>query len=265
MKFVDSHAHLTSDTLYPQVDALLSRAKTAGLSAVVNICTNTETLQRGLLLSKKYPWVYNAAATTPHDVATEGENVFSFMEQHALQGHLIAVGETGLDYYYHHSPIDTQKHFLKRYLKLALKSHLPVIIHCREAFTDLFHILDTEYMVAGHHGPGVLHCFTGNLSEAAEVIKRGWYLSLSGILTFKKSETLRAVAKMVPLDRLLVETDAPYLAPQSRRGSTNEPSFLPETIQAIANAKDIGMDDVASATLANAERFFSFDSKQQTD
>lgn len=257
MKFIDSHAHLTSDALYPHIDSLVERARNAGAIAIINICTDAITLERGLILSKQIPWIYNAAATTPHDVKEEGEQMFSIMEQQAKSRNLVAVGETGLDYHYEHSPKAIQKQFLKRYLKLALETQLPVIIHCREAFADLFEILDAEYRIQGGYGPGILHCFTGDLAEAEQVLERGWYLSLSGIVTFKKSETLRAVAKRVPLDRLLVETDAPYLAPQNRRGAINEPSFLPEIICAIAKEKEIPSEQVAEAILANAKKIFN--------
>lgn len=257
MKFVDSHAHITSNEVFPEVDALLSRANAAGVSQIINICTDPVTLERGLELASKYPWIHNAAATTPHDVEAEGESVFSLMEKHARQGDLVAIGETGLDYFHHHSPPDIQKHFLRRYLHLALECRLPVIIHCREAFADFFEILDAEYTVGGKHAPGVLHCFTGSVAETEEVIKRGWYLSLSGIVTFKKSEELRAVAKMVPLDQLVIETDTPYLAPQSHRGKTNEPAFLPETAHVIASCRNISIEELANATTANALRLFN--------
>lgn len=256
MTFIDSHAHLTS-TVYPQVDALLARAQEAGISAIVNICTDHETLERGIALRQHYPWVYNTAATTPHDVEKEGEAEFDKIARHAREGDLVAIGETGLDYHYQHSPKETQQHFLRRYLKLALECRLPVVIHCRDAFADFFSILDEEYRDA----PGVLHCFTGTLAEAQQVIERGWYLSLSGIVTFKKSEELREVVKIVPRDRLLIETDTPYLAPQSKRGKQNEPAFLPETAACIAAARGISVEQIAQIITENAKRLFgiSFD------
>lgn len=256
MNFIDSHAHLTSDSIFSTIGEILERAKNQGITHIVNICTDALTLERGLALAQKYPWVYNAAATTPHDVEKEGELLFPLMEKQAKSGVLAAVGETGLDYFYEHSPKDLQQHFLRRYLRLALECRLPIIIHCREAFKDLFAILDAEYMVNGKHAPGVLHCFTGTIAEAEEVLKRGWYVSLSGIVTFKKSADLLETAKLIPLDRLLIETDAPYLAPQSHRGKVNEPSYLPETAAVIAKAKGIAVEEVAMATSANARHLF---------
>ena len=174
------------------------------------------------------------------------------MAHHARNGDLVAVGETGLDYHYTHSKRETQQQFLRRYLALALECNLPVIIHCREAFADLFAILDDAY----GSSKGVLHCFTGTCDEARAVIARGWCLSLSGIVTFKKSEQLRAVAKETPLTQLLIETDTPYLAPQSRRGQPNEPAYLEETAQMIADIKGIPLKEVAEQTRHNAEALF---------
>lgn len=251
MKFIDSHAHLTSDSVYEHVDQVMMNAQLAGISSIVNVCTNAETLWRGLELKKRYPWVYNAAATHPHDVDKEGALLFETMAQHARSGYLIAVGETGLDYHYEHSSRKQQQIFLRRYLSLAAECRLPVIIHCREAFADFFSILDEADPV-----PGVLHCFTGSLAEAQEVIKRGWFISFSGIVTFKKSEELREAARIVPLDKLLIETDSPFLAPQSRRGKPNEPSYLPEIAAAIAQAREMSVEDVSKATSNNARCLF---------
>lgn len=246
MQFFDSHAHISS---LPDAEETLARAKKENVTHILNICTDKETLEKGILLAKKHLHIMNAGATTPHDVATEGELFFPLFEKAARSKELVAVGETGLDYHYEHSPIDLQKQFLVKYLLLAAETKLPVIFHCREAFSDLFSIVDYEYPKTA---PAILHCFTGSVQEAEEVLKRGWFLSLSGIVTFKKSETLREVAKMVPLSQLLIETDTPYLAPQSQRGKQNEPAFIVETARYIANLKNISLEEVAKATFENA-------------
>ncbi len=256
IQYIDSHAHLSSPQIWPEVDEILDRAKKNGVEKIINICTDADTLEKGLKLSQKYPWIFNTAATTPHDVEKEGELYFSLMEKHAKSGALVAVGETGLDYFYEHSPREIQKEIFIKYLHLALESHLPVVIHCREAFKDFFEIIDKEYKIDHRNAPGVLHCFTGTVSEAEEVIKRGWYLSLSGIVTFKKSDALRDVAKIVPIEQLLIETDSPYLAPQAHRGKRNEPAFLPETAQFIADLKEISIKELAAAAFNNAKKLF---------
>jgi TatD DNase family protein len=250
---IDSHAHLTSDALFDEANTLIERAKESGLTHIVNICTDLPTLERGLKLAEENPFIVNTAATTPHDVLKEGESFFPHVEKHAHN--LVAIGETGLDYYYEHSPKDTQKKFFIRYLHLAKKLKKPVVIHCRDAFDDFFEIVDAEY----GKNPLILHCFTGTLEEAKQVLKRGYYLSLSGIVTFKKSLELKEVAKITPLNQLLIETDAPYLAPNSRRGKRNEPSYIKETAEHIASLKGIPVEELIQATATNAKSIFNLD------
>lgn len=252
--YFDSHAHLTSSEMMVDIEAVMGRALSSGVTSILNICTTAEELSEGLVLSQSHPAVRLAAATPPHTVSSDGEQDFSVFEEAARKKQLAAIGETGLDYHYLHSPKEIQKNFLKIYLCLAAETTLPVIFHCREAFADLFAIVDAELP---KENVAILHCFTGTLREAKQVIERGWYLSLSGIVTFKKSEVLREVAKFVPLNQLLIETDAPYLAPQKRRGKRNEPAFLPETAACIAEAKAITLEEVARVTKQNAEKIFS--------
>ena len=179
--------------------------------------------------------------------------VFPLVAKSAREGKLVAIGETGLDYHYEHSPRELQKEHLLRYAALAKECGLPLIFHCREAFADLFSFVDAAY----GEGPALLHCFTGSEEEARGVIERGWLLSLSGIVTYKRSEELRAVAREVPLSHLVIETDSPYLAPQSKRGKTNEPAYIGETAALIALVKGIAVEEVIEATRENAIRFFS--------
>jgi TatD DNase family protein len=252
--FIDTHCHITSDALYPFADALLHKAKNEGVDAIVNICTDISSLERGIKLKERYPWIYNTAATTPHDVEVEGELFFPKVREAIKKKHLVAIGETGLDYFYEHSNKALQQEFLSRYFVLAKEESLPLIFHCRDAFEDLFSMADEQYQ----NRPAVLHCFTGGISEARKVLDRGWYISLSGIVTFKKSELLREVAHFVPIDRLFIETDAPYLAPQSHRGKQNEPSFISETAALIAHVKNISIQELAIVTSQSAKAFFSF-------
>lgn len=241
---VDSHAHITSEELFPDVEGILQRAREAGVVRIVNIATDAKTLERGLALAEKYPdFVFNTAATTPHDV--EKEDMFALVKEAA--GKLVAIGETGLDYHYEHSPRELQKKFLGKYIELAKETNLPVVIHCRDAFEDLF-TFDIP--------SAVLHCFTGGLKEAEAALKRGWYISFSGIVTFKKSVELRAVLKEVPLEKILIETDAPYLAPQAKRGKVNEPSFIGEVAEVIAAVKNVSLREVCEMTTKNGCEFF---------
>ncbi len=256
MTLVDSHAHLTSDDLYPEIDQLLARAKSVGVETVVNICTNKSTLERGIQVRKGYPNFYNVASTTPHDVHIEGEEVFPLIEKVAREKQIVAVGETGLDYYYWKETREIQIHYFKKYLALARECDLPIVIHCRDAFEDLFEVLEAHYSEGGRWLPGVLHCFTGTVEEAKVLIEKGWNISFSGIVTYKKSEELREVARLVPLEQMFIETDSPYLAPQPVRGKRNEPSYLPDTAKVLAELRGLSFDDFAAITSQNAKKFF---------
>jgi len=253
MIITDSHAHLTSTALLPQVDQILEHAKVASVCRIVNICTDEQTLLDGLTLAARTNLVFNAAATTPHDVAKEGASFFPFVEKAAKEKKLVAIGETGLDYFYEHSPREQQQEYLIRYFALAQDTGLPLIIHCRDAFSDLFRLADAHYK-----GPLLLHCFTGTQEEAKEGIARGWKISMSGILTYKKSQELRDVAVIIPNENLFIETDAPFLAPQSKRGQQNQPAFIVETLQTLADLKKVSLQEMATITTENAMQFFSF-------
>jgi len=251
MHLFDSHAHLTSEELKPHLPEILQRARDKGVDRIINICTDLASLRAGLMLQEE--GVFHAGATTPHDVEKEGIAHFPYFVEAAEQKQLVAIGETGLDYHYQHSDPKLQQKFLVRYLHLAARVQLPVIFHCREAFHDLFAIVDAEYP---KHMPAVLHCFTGNRKEAEGVLSRGWYLSLSGIVTFPKSDELRSIAKEIPLEQLLIETDAPFLAPQKMRGKRNEPAFLEETAACIAAIRGVPMSTIAQKTRTNGIRLF---------
>ncbi|MBS0635020.1 MAG: TatD family hydrolase [Verrucomicrobia bacterium] len=247
---IDAHAHLTHDVELPL--ALLERAKDAGVVGIINVCTGTDDLMRGLSLAKTChaPKIYTVAAQTPHDALHEDEEFFRAVEEHAQS--LVAIGEIGLDYHYDFAPKDKQKALFVRYLKLASTLKLPVVIHCREAFYDLADIIDAtapELKV-------MLHCFTGTLEEAKEAVRRGWYVSMSGIVTFPKSTSLQDVARFVPDDNLLIETDSPYLAPQGHRGKTNEPAFLGATAKFVANLRGVPVESLVEITTRNVKRLF---------
>ncbi len=246
-RLFDSHAHLSSAELYPRIDEIMSK----GVYDVINICTDKETMESGLELVKRYARVRNAGATTPHYGLTEHDPMFDLFANLAREQKLVAIGETGLEYFLPGLDHNLQKKYLVRYLHLAEECKLPVIFHCRDAFVDLFEI------TKGLKQKAILHCFTGTIEEAEKVLERGWYLSLSGIVTFKKSAPLREVAKMVPMKQLLIETDAPYLAPQSKRGQMNEPAFIEETARIIAEIKGVSFDAIARSTFENASCVFS--------
>lgn len=252
--YIDSHAHLSSEELFSFSEELIKRALSAGVEAIVNICTDAATLEKGLILKQKHPEIFLTASSTPQDGGEEADLFFLEVKKAALAKQLVAIGETGLDYYYDNISKEEQKKHLVNYFHLAKQTKLPLIFHCREAFSDLFTFAKAEYS----QGPALLHCFTGTLEEAKKVLDLGWLISFSGIVTFKKSEALREVVKYVPLDRMVIETDAPYLAPNSKRGKVNEPSFIIETAEVIAKVKQVSLEVVANHTAENTKAFFSF-------
>lgn len=257
MRFFDTHAHIASEELYPEADQLIKEALSSNVQAIVNIATDRLSLERGLLLSTKHPQViFNTAAVTPHDSGSFSEDTFAAFKEAALGGKLVAVGESGLDYHYMHSSKETQKNVFSKHLSLALEAKLPIVIHCRDAFQDLFEVLDREFLPGSSFHPGIMHCFTGTLEEAEEAISRGFCISFSGIVTFKKSVLLQEIARKVPLDYLLIETDSPYLAPEPFRGKTNQPAFVVKTAELIASLKGISLEELAEKTWENSRRVF---------
>lgn len=250
--YFDSHAHLSAPPLLEEVSSLLQRAELARVHRIVTICTDTESLEQGLILHEKYPWVYVAAALPPHDIDSYCPSFFELLSQKAKEKKLVAIGETGLDYFYQNLDKKKQKEALSFHFSLAKETDLPVVFHCREAFLDLWEEADRQYQ--GREA--LVHCFTGNLEEAKGCLDRGWYLSFSGIVTFKKSSLLQEVASYVPLNRILLETDSPYLAPEKRRGQRNEPSFIGEIGEKIAALKGVSVEAVAEATSHNASSFY---------
>jgi TatD DNase family protein len=247
---IDSHAHLTYDKSL-DIPAILARAKSEGISHIINICSDQHALSAGILLKETYPYIYNTAAVAPHDVK-DGEKFWPSVEKYAKANMLIAIGETGLDYYYHKDTKDLQIEFLKKHIDLAHHTKLPFSIHCREAFDDLFAIFTGHFNI-----PSILHCFTGSLDEAKKTLDKGWYISFSGIITYKNSGPLQEVVRYVPLNRMVLETDSPYLAPQKFRGKKNEPAFLIETAKQVALLKNEKVEEVIHQTSINAKKIFN--------
>ena len=249
---IDTHCHLTCDELYVDICNILQRAKDANVEAIFNIATDEKSLYRGLEIANSYSWIRNIAAATPHDVDTIGDDFFLIVEKMAKEKRLIGIGETGLDYHYEYSNRITQKKHLRKYIELAIDTNLPLIIHCREAFDDLIQILG-EYP---DQKKILLHCFTGTLTEALRLVDMGVYISFSGIVTYKKSIDLQTTCKSIPKELIVVETDAPYLAPQSKRGKKNEPAYIKETVEKIAEIHQLPVDEIIKITSNNAKKLF---------
>jgi TatD DNase family protein len=248
----DSHAHLSF--LEDEVSSVLDRAQTAHVTRIMNVAVDQASFEKGLFFQKEFPHIelFLAAATTPHDVRSFQDPFFLQVQQAAKQKQIKAIGECGLEYFHSPETKHSQQEIFRRYAELAIEENLPLIVHCREAFTDFLHLLN-EFPTTLR---GVLHCFTGTYKEAKILLDRGWYISFSGIITYPKSIALQEVLQKIPLNQILVETDSPYLAPQNHRGKKNEPSFLPEIVAKIASLKQISFDEVATTTYQNASQLF---------
>jgi len=252
---IDSHCHLEYDTLSADADGTMARAKAAGVDYCVTIGTKLSTFPKTLAIAERYTNVWCSIGVHPHHAAEEPlAGAAPLMEKTKLPK-VIGVGETGLDYFYDRSPRDQQIAVFRAHIDAARQAKLPLIIHTRDAEDDTIAIL-TEEMDKGAF-TGVLHCFTGTGRLAEAGVELGLYVSASGIITFKNSEALRQVFKAVPADRLLVETDAPYLAPAPYRGKPNEPAYVTHTAAALAALRGVTPDDIATVTSANFFRLFT--------
>lgn len=254
LRIMDSHAHLNSEDFPMDVEGAIRRAKDCSIDKIINICTNFHELEKGLILENKYPnLIKNAASTTPHDAAHHEDVNFAAIEQAALDKKLIAIGETGFDDFIIPENKNFQKDYCIRYIDLGIRADLPVIFHVRgeEAFKDLYS-LAKEFPSF----KGIIHCFTGTKKQAEEALALGWYLSISGVITFKKSTELQEVVKEIPLDRLLIETDSPWLSPQGFRGKPNEPSFIKMTAEMIALLQNQTFEQVCHQTYENGCNVF---------
>ncbi len=246
----DSHAHLS--LLGDGMSSILERAKNANVTRIMNVAFDAASLEKGLFFQKEFSSLLLAAATTPHDVTSEQDSFFSIVKKAAQEGLLKAIGESGLEYFHSPETKKRQQEVFLQYAALALEENLPLIVHCRQAFPDLFTLLK-EFSLELQ---GVLHCFTGTYEDAIKLLDRGWYLSFTGIITYPKSVELQDIVKKIPLERMLVETDSPYLAPQTVRGKKNEPSFLPEIVSKVASIKGLSFEEVATVTFQNACQLF---------
>jgi len=249
---LDSHCHLTYPQLASQIDAVLARAAEAGVVRMVTIGTSLDDAQRALALCQRHPHIRCAAGIHPHHAAEASEGWVQALRRIHEDPCVLAVGEMGLDYHYDFAPRDRQRQVFMQQLELARELGKPVIIHCREATDECLAVLADFPDI-----PAVFHCFTGSLDEARRVLDRGYLIGLTGVVTFKRSEELREVAAFVPAERLLVETDAPYLSPEPmRRQKVNEPALVVHTARALAVVRKQALEDIDRLTTDNALRFF---------
>ncbi|MBX6394642.1 MAG: TatD family hydrolase [Alicyclobacillaceae bacterium] len=249
----DSHSHLNDEKFAGDVDEVIARAEAAGVRAVVVPGYDLPSSERAVDLARRYEICYAAVGIHPHDAASATDAVMDGIKSLAKEDKVVAIGEIGLDYYYEHSPREIQKEVLERHIGLARELGLPVLIHNREAHADVVELL--RRTSAAETG-GVMHCFSGSWETAQACLNLGFYLSFAGPLTFKNAKRPREVAAKVPIDRLLIETDAPYLTPEPHRGKRNEPAHVALVANALAALREMDPDALANATWENACRLF---------
>jgi len=248
---VDSHAHLDDSKFDADREAVVERARAAGLRYLLTVGggTGPERLGASLEIAERYDWVCATVGLHPHDARHFRETHLDQIRTLARRPKVVAIGEIGLDYHYSHSPREVQKQVLIRQLELAREAMLPVIVHCRDAWPDLREIIEAHWRARGLGG--ILHCFSGSREDAFQFLGWGFLVSFAGNITFKKADELRAVAREVPLDCLLTETDSPYLAPVPHRGKRNEPAYVREVTRALAALRGLAEAEMGEQAVKN--------------
>ena len=252
---IDSHCHLDFPDFASELDDVIARARAADVARMVTISTRVKKHAQVLAIAEKYPDVFCSVGTHPHNAKDETDIDAQKLIALAKHAKIVAIGEAGLDYHYDNSPRDVQVASFRRHIAAARETRLPLVIHSRDCDADMAKILEEE---AGKGAfTAVLHCFTGSRELAVKAIALGHYISFTGILTFRRSDELRAIAAALPADRMLVETDAPYLAPLPYRGQRNEPAYVAETAKVLAQACAVPAETIAQRTTENFFRLFS--------
>ncbi len=252
---IDSHCHLDFPDFATELDAVVARARAAGIERMVTISTRVHRQPDLLAITERFPDVYCSVGTHPHHADEEPDVTAADLIAHARLPKVVAIGEAGLDYHYDNSPRAAQERGFRTHIAAARETGLPLVIHSREADDDMARILEEE--TGKGTFPAVLHCFTGGHDLARRALALGHFISFTGILTFKNSNGLRAIAADLPADRILIETDAPYLAPGKFRGKRNEPAYVVETAKVLAETRGVSFDEIANQTTANFFRLFS--------
>jgi len=256
MDLIDSHAHIDFPQFADDREAMLQRARDAGVGTLLAIGTGPgpEKLDAAIPFAEQHDWIYTSIGIHPHEakeVTPQHLDELALLAQHPK---VIAWGEIGLDYFYDHSPRDVQATVFRSQMELAHAAKLPIIIHCRDAWDDCLALIEQHWRPSGL--AGILHCFTGTFGHARRGLDMGFLISFAGNATYPKTQNIRDVAKEIPLDRILIETDSPFLAPQPYRGKRNEPAYVAEVAKTLATVRNLAPEEIAAATAANFRRLF---------
>ena len=255
MSLVDSHCHLDYLAKDGDLEAVVARAREAGVGTMVTICTKLSEFDVVRAIAERFDGVFCSVGVHPHEAKEEGQGAPDRLIELAADPKVVGIGETGLDFYYEHSPRAEQEASFRAHIAASRETGLPLIVHSRDADEDTIRVLREEHAAGAF--PGVIHCFTAGPNLAEVALDLGLYISVAGIVTFKKADELRETLAAVPLERLLVETDSPYLAPAPHRGKRNEPAFVGHTAAKLAELKGVGAGELAAATTRNFEALFA--------
>ena len=252
---IDSHAHIQGKEYAGEIDAVIARAREAGVEKIIAVggAGDMSSNSEAIALADSFPDVYATVGMHPHDAKDVSADELKKLKELAADPKVVAVGETGLDYYYNHSPHEVQRRVFAEFIHMARETERPIVVHERDAAQDAFELLRNE---GAGQIRGVIHCFTGNYEAARNYLDLGFYVSFTGIITFKNAEPLREVVRKVPLERMLVETDSPYLTPVPHRGRRNEPAYVRYVAETIASIKGLSLEEVARVTTQNVRGLF---------
>jgi len=256
MDLIDSHAHIDFPQFADDREAMLERARDAGVGTLLAIGTGPgpEKLDAAIPFAEQHDWIYTSVGIHPHEAKEVTPQHLDELARLARHPKVIAWGEIGLDYFYDHSPRDVQARVFRSQMELARAAKLPIIIHCRDAWDDCLALIERHWRPTGL--AGILHCFTGTFGHAKRGLDMGFLISFAGNATYPKTQNIRDVAKEIPLDRMLIETDSPFLAPQPYRGKRNEPAYVAEVAKTLATVRNLAPEEIAAATAANFRRLF---------
>ncbi len=252
---IDTHAHIDGPDFDEDREEVIQRAVDSGVQYILNIGCDVESSYQSLVLAEQYAMIYATAGVHPHDVKNINDYTYSNLREMLAHPKMVAVGETGLDYFKNYSPQDLQRIHFRKHIELALELKKPLIIHCRDANEDMVSIL-SEYYPSADSPSGIFHCFSGDQNLADKALEMGFYISFSGSVTFKKLDHLREVAKTIPADKLFVETDCPFLAPVPKRGKRNEPAYVNHTAELLAEVRGLKLEDLQRASTLNFFELF---------
>lgn len=250
---IDTHAHLDHERFKDDVDQVIERAKLAQVQSIITVGADLASSRQAVEFARRYPDVIATVGVHPHDADSVSDSVLNEIAILAQDEGVVAIGEIGLDYHYDFSPRDVQRRVFAIQISLARELELPIVVHVREAYQDVMSILKSEH---AEDVGGIVHCFSGDREVAKDCLDMGFYISVGGILTFANSQELREIIRGLPMDRILLETDAPYLTPVPYRGKRNEPAYVVHVAEALANLKGITFDEVAETTTLNACKLF---------